>query len=156
MRHINARGWGMKNRFGVWATAVAAMALLCQSADAGPRRHHHSDKEKLAAVGIGVGVATTAGYFGLRDWRWDHPQNAKVSNGGAMVITTFGCMALSPIVSTVVLQRELTMREAYAMTGDCIIPFVGGWLVNQAFDAHPEWEAKTARKAVRKTARHRR
>jgi hypothetical protein len=98
----------------------------------------------------------TAAYFGLRDWSWRHPKNAKVSDGGATVITTFGCMALSPIVSTVVLQRELTMREAYAMTGDCIIPFVGGWLVNQAFDAHPEWEAKTARKAVRKTARHRR
>jgi hypothetical protein len=137
----------MKYGLGVFAAAVAAMALLCQSADAGPRRHHHhSDKAKLTAVGVGVGAGMTAAYFGMRDWRLRRPRNAMVSEGGAMVVTTFGCMALSPIVSTVVLQRELTMREAHAMTWDCVIPFVGGWLVNKAFDAHPEWEAKPVRK----------
>ena len=37
------------------------------------------------------------------------------------------------------------MREAYVMTADCVIPFVGDWLMNQAFNAHPEWEAKGKR-----------
>jgi hypothetical protein len=32
------------------------------------------------------------------------------------------------------------------MTADCIVPFVGGWLMNKAFDDHPEWEGKRPRR----------
>jgi hypothetical protein len=88
----------------------------------------------------------TAPFFALRDWSWKEPRNAKVSGGAATVITTVGCMAHSPIVATVVVQRELTLREAYVMTADCIVPFVGGWLMSKAFDDHPEWEGKRPRR----------
>jgi hypothetical protein len=124
---------------------VAALALLCQGADAGTRRHHHGDP-RLTAVGIGVGVGSTAVYFALRDWR-RHPRPFHgISQGGAFAASTFACAALSPIVGTIVVQRELTMREAYVMTADCVIPFVGGWLMNKAFDAHPQWEGRKPRR----------
>jgi hypothetical protein len=32
------------------------------------------------------------------------------------------------------------------MIADCAIPFIGGWLMNKAFDAHPEWEGKRPHK----------
>ena len=32
------------------------------------------------------------------------------------------------------------------LTADCVVPFIGAWLVNKAFDAHPEWEPKPAKK----------
>jgi hypothetical protein len=131
-----------------WLGAVAGVAVvlgaLCQNADARPR-NRKGDDTRLTATGFAVGAGMTAAYFALRNWRWKEPRNAKVSNGGATVITTVGCMALSPIVGTIMVQRELTLREAYVMTADCVIPFVGGWLMNKAFDDHPEWESVAAR-----------
>jgi hypothetical protein len=127
-------------------TVVAALALLCQSANAGSRRHHTTDP-RLDAAGFIVGTASTVGYFALRDWRLNvNGRLHGLTPLGAMTVTTMGCMALSPIVGTVMVRRELTFREAYALTADCVIPFIGGWLVNRAFDAHPEWEPKPARR----------
>ncbi len=126
-------------------TVVAALALLCQSADARTRRH--TTDPRLDAAGFIVGTASTVGYFALRDWRLNvNGRLHGLTPLGAMTVTTMGCMALSPIVGTVMVRRELTFREAYALTADCVIPFIGGWLVNRAFDAHPEWEPKPARR----------
>jgi hypothetical protein len=135
----------MQSGLGTFAAVAMAFALLCQSAEAGPFKRKKNDP-RLTVLGIAVGAGMTAAYFGLRDWRWKGSNNAKVSSGGAAVITTVGCMALSPIVGTIVVQRELTMREAYVMTADCIVPFVGGWLMGKAFDNHPEWEAMRPRR----------
>lgn len=134
----------MKSWYGFVGAAVAALVLFGQSAEAGPL--HRRGDSRLTAVGIGAGAAGTATYFALRDWRWKNPPSAKVSDGGAMVISTFACAALSPIIGTVVMQRPLTMREVHVMSGDCLIPFIGGWLVNKAYDAHPEWEGKKPRR----------
>ena len=134
----------MKRRLAIVTVVVTGMMLLCQGADARILKRNKDDP-RLFWSGLAVGAGMTAGYFALRDWKWKDPPNAKVSNGGAMVITTVGCMALAPIVGTIVVQRELTLREAYVMTADCVVPFVGGWLMGQAFDAHPEWEAKGKR-----------
>jgi hypothetical protein len=144
-QHEMGLGTGMMRWLGLVTVVVTGMTLLCQSADARPLKRNQDDP-RLTATGIGVGLGMTAGYFALRDWKWKEPRNAKVSNGGAMVLTTVGCMALSPIVGTIVVQRELTLREAYVMTADCIVPFVGGWLMNKAFDDHPEWEGKRPRR----------
>jgi hypothetical protein len=130
---------------GMFAVVAMAFALLCQNAEAGPLKRKKDDP-RLTVSGFAVGAGMTAGYFALRDWRWKDPRNAKVSGGAATVITTVGCMALSPIVGTIVVQRELTLREAYVMTADCVVPFVGGWLMNKAFDDHPEWEGKRPRR----------
>ena len=139
----------MKRWLGVSMVVAASLALLCNSADAGSRRHHrhhHKTDPRLTIVGIGVGAGMTAGYFALRDWRWNDSPNAKVSSGGAFALTTVGCMALSPIISTMVINRPLTMREAHVMIADCIVPFLGGWAVNAAYDDHPEWEGKKPRR----------
>ena len=64
-------------------------------------------------------------------------------------ITTIGCMALSPIISGLLVsaneRRELRSSEAMGMLADCIVPFIGGWIVQAAYDAHPEWNAGTGR-----------
>jgi hypothetical protein len=140
----------MKLLSSVVAGALVALPLFCQSANAGSSTPHRTDP-RITAASIGVGAATTAGFFALRDWRLNN-SNRRL-NGftgtGAAVVTTMGCLALSPIVGTVMVGRELTFREAYALTADCVVPFVGAWLVNKAFDAHPEWEPKTAKKKRR-------
>jgi hypothetical protein len=103
-------------------------------------RHHHD--KRLVVSSFAAGAAGTATYFALRDWRWRHPPNAKISEGGAMIAGTAVCAVLSPMLGTLAVNRELTLREVYVMTADCVIPFVGGWLMEKAFDAHPEWEGR--------------
>jgi hypothetical protein len=129
----------MNRKIVVFTAAVAALVLAAPGAQAQGR--HHSDP-RLKAVEIGVGAASTATYFGINHWKWDWDGNpAGLSQAGAIVGTTIGCMAVSPIVGTIVLNRPLTMREAHVLAVSCIIPIIGGWLVNAAYDAHPEWEA---------------
>ena len=36
-------------------------------------------------------------------------------------------------------QGELTFREAHKAVWNCFLPFVGGWMVDRAFDANPQW-----------------
>ncbi|MEJ0076983.1 MAG: hypothetical protein WDO17_16370 [Alphaproteobacteria bacterium] len=64
-------------------------------------------------------------------------------------ITTVGCMALSPIVAGLLVsyneRRELRSNEVLGMAADCVLPFIGGWIMQAAFDAHPEWNAGTGR-----------
>ncbi len=43
-------------------------------------------------------------------------------------------MATAPMVATVALNRPLKYREAHILIGSCLIPFVGGWLVNEAYN----------------------
>jgi hypothetical protein len=134
----------MNRKIALFAAFVAAFAFLCQGANA-----HESKKLKI--VQIGVGAAATAGYFAIGGWKWD---GWNYSNGftrfGAGVATTIGCAAVTPIVGTIVLNRPLTMREAHVVVADCVIPFVGGWLVNAAYDAHPEWEPQPVKKHHKK------
>ena len=40
------------------------------------------------------------------------------------------------MVGTLVLNRPLTYREAHTLIGSCVIPIVGGWLVDQAYRNH--------------------
>jgi hypothetical protein len=128
----------MNRKLAVFAALIAAFAFACQSAEAGGRRH--VDK-RVKAVAIGTGLASTAAYFAINDWRWDGWNNGSgLTRLGAWGVTTLGCAAVSPIVATLVVNRPLTYREAHVLVGSCVIPIVGGWLVNQAYKAHPEWE----------------
>jgi hypothetical protein len=119
----------MYRKLAIFAAAIAAFAFTCQSADAKWRKHHVDSR--ITAVAIGVGAASTVGYFAI---------NNRIPRAGAWGLTTIGCAAVSPIVATVVLNRPLTLREAHVLFGSCVIPLVGGWLVNEAFNAHPEWD----------------
>lgn len=120
------------------AAVIAAFAFTVQAADA--KSHRHGDKKKLAAVAIGVGVASTAAYYGIGGWSWDSwNYSSGLTRAGAWGVTTMGCAALSPIVATAVLNRPLSYREAHILVGSCVIPIVGGWLVNEAYKSHMLW-----------------
>ena len=43
------------------------------------------------------------------------------------------------MVASVVLNRHLSYREAHILIGSCVVPLVGGWLVNEAYNAHILW-----------------
>ncbi len=127
----------MKRTLALAAAIVAAFALTVQAADAGSRRH--VDK-RINAVAIGVGAASTAAYFAINDWKWSGWNNSSgLTSLGAWGATTMGCAAVSPIVATVVLNRPLTYREAHILIGSCVVPLVGGWLVNEAYKHHVLW-----------------
>jgi hypothetical protein len=123
----------MKKSLSVVAFVAAAIMLLAPGARAGDFQLFRGDPQ-LIAPGVAVGVATTGAYFALRNRSLAN----RMSVGGAIGITTVGCMALTPIVSAAVVQRELTRREVHEMLANCVVPFVGGWLVDAYFDAHPE------------------
>jgi hypothetical protein len=62
-------------------------------------------------------------------------------------LTTVGCFALSPIIGGGLVSlnehRELRSSEVFMMTGDCVVPILGGLFWKAMFDAHPEWDAGT-------------
>ena len=127
----------MNRKFAIFAAAIAAVAFMCQAADAKSRRH--VDK-RITAVAIGVGAASTATFFALNDWHWKWDSSRSgITSLGAWGITTVGCAAVSPIVATAVLGRPLKYREAHILIGSCVIPIVGGWLVNEAYNHHVLW-----------------
>ncbi len=135
----------MFRKFAILTAAIAAFAFASQSAEAGGRRH--VDK-RVTAVAIGAGVASTAALLSINDWKWNGWSNSSgLTRLGAWGAVSLGCAAVSPIVATVVLKRPLSNREAHVLIGSCVVPVIGGWLVNEAYNAHPSWEpgAKKAR-----------
>ena len=138
----------MKRRFALAAAVIAAFAFTTQAANAGSR--HHVDK-RVKAVAIGAGVASTAAFFAINDWKWNGWNNGSgLTRLGAYGVTTLGCAVVSPMVATVVLNRPLTNREAGVLLGSCVVPIIGGWLVNEAYNANPSWEP-----GVKKMRHHR-
>ena len=141
----------MIKTFAVFA-AVAALSVTGPVAQAGTKK---KIDHRLTAVSIGVGAGATAGYFAFDDWSLKWRGVHGVTSLGAWGLTTVGCAALSPIVATAVLNRPLTFREAHILVANCVIPVVGGWLVNEA---HNEgiWQApdeKPPRKVVQRRKR---
>lgn len=116
----------MIRKFAVLVATLAALACTMQAAEA---RVHKRIDPRLDAVSIGVGAASTAGYFA---WVGD-------TNGAAGALTTMGCAAASPIVATAALNRPLSYREAHILIGSCVIPVIGGWLVNEAYNEGWLW-----------------
>lgn len=142
----------MKRSFALAAALILAFAFSLQTANAGDKRHVD---ERLKVVAIGAGAVSTAAYFAINDWRWKWENGRYLTSLGAIAATTMGCAALSPMIATAVVKRPLTMREGHVLIGSCVIPVVGGWLVNEAYNAHPEWEpaAAPAKKRVVKKAK---
>jgi hypothetical protein len=129
-----ALGIEMKKLTFCAAILAGALVLMAQNARAQEFRLFRGDPE-LIIPSIGVGLATTGAYFAVRNAGGG---GHRITQLGAWGLTTVGCMALTPIVSGIVVQRELTRREAHVMIADCIVPFVGGWIMHAYFDAHPE------------------
>jgi len=118
--------------------ALAALAVSYGPANAGGR--HKDAKAALTATEIGVGAASTAAYFAINDWHWKWDSaRAGITQAGAIAGTTIGCAAVSPMVATVLLKRPLRYREAHMLIAGCVIPVIGSWLVEQAYDNHILW-----------------
>jgi len=130
------------NRFvAVAAALIAATTLTVQSAEAGGKRHIDN---RLKVVAVGTGAAATATYFAVNEWKWKWQHNSVFSQWGTIAGTTLGCAAVSTMVGTVVVNRPLTQREGHVMIGSCVVPIIGGYLVNAAYDANPQWEPQPA------------
>jgi hypothetical protein len=141
----------MKRSLALAAALIAAFTMTMQTADAGGR----IDK-RIKVVAIGAGAASTAAYFAMNNWRWnDWAYKDGFTRLGAWGATTLGCAAISPMVGTVVVGRPLTQREGHVLIGSCVIPVIGGYLVNAAYNANPQWEAAPApvRKVRKKVAK---
>ena len=117
------------------AILAGALMLMAQNARAQEGFRLFRGDPELIIPSIGVGLATTGAYFAVRNAGGG---GHRITQLGAWGLTTVGCMALTPIISGIVVQRELTRREAHVMIADCIVPFIGGWLMHAYFDAYPE------------------
>jgi hypothetical protein len=120
----------MKRSIAIAASAIAAFALTCSTADA----HWRHGSKRVRAVEVGAAVVSTVTYGSIIDWSWTKHSNAY--NWGALGYVTAGCIVLSPFVATVILNRPVTAREFWSMTGSCVIPFVGGMVAESIYDAN--------------------
>lgn len=159
----------MNRKIAVFVAALAAFAFLMgPSAQAGSRHKADAGSPSLldalnpfagpvATAGTVAGAGATAGYFAINHWKWHWDSAAAgISQAGAMVGTTFGCMAVSPMIATVLAKRELTFREADKLAVGCVIPIVGPMIVDALYDAHPDWEKVHLKKKVHYRRRHHR
>jgi len=131
----------MSRKLAIFAAAIAAFAFTCQAANAGARKEIDP---RITGVSWVVGGAASGAYYA-----------GGASTAGAWLASTMGCAAVSPMVATVVLNRPLKFREAHILIGSCVIPIVGGWLVNEGYNAGILWApdeqpVKKARRAKKK------
>lgn len=133
----------MKRIVALAAALIAATTLTLQTAEAGGKHRGHIDN-RLKVVALGTGAAATATYFAINEWKWKWQDNIIPGQWGAIAGTTLGCAAVSTMVGTVVVKRPLTQREGHVLVGSCVVPIIGGYLVNAAYDANPHWEPQPA------------
>jgi hypothetical protein len=96
----------------------------------------HGRDPRLTAVSMGVGAASTVASLAATRHHQGHFGNGVFIS--AWAVTSGLCAVVYPMVGTVVLNRPLTPREAYVGMADCVVPFVGGWLVDAALP-HDAW-----------------
>jgi hypothetical protein len=133
----------MKRTIVVALALVFALGLMPRAARAQDNNWNiftwfsHNQDPRLTAVGMGVGAgAAVADYLMVR--KHGNPPVRHASFGTAYGVTAFACAAVFPIVGTIVLNRPLTPREMYDGVGDCVVPVIGGWLVD-SWLPHTAW-----------------
>lgn len=134
-------------RIAVLASLAAGLVMVCQPARADDllflMRNPRID-QRVATVSLAVGLGSTAAYFIARNGHHG-------TDWGAYGAATAGCMVLAPMIAAAfVPERQLTTREVLTMEGSCVVPIVGGLLVNALYDANPQWEAPPRRVAWKK------
>ena len=138
----DANGDAMTRLFALALSLLVALPLGTQSATAfeGIFSRHPKIDRRVATTATGAGVVSTVTYWSLLDWKWSgHSSSYQWGVWGGV---TAGCIALSPMIAAAMVpERHLTTREVLVLQGGCLIPVVGGWLVNAMFDANPHWEA---------------
>jgi uncharacterized membrane protein len=127
-----------------WASvqgAGAETALSQNSAAASPRAKLAAHSSRVQSFGVRAGTTAVngvaTGTYATQAYRGGGYQGGPVA-GAWGAGTTFGCMALSPIVAGALVNanehRQLTSREVHVMLADCAIPFIGGWLMGKYWD----------------------
>jgi hypothetical protein len=151
----DANGDAMTRLFALALSLLVALPLGTRSATAfeGIFSRHPKIDRRVATTATGAGVVSTVTYWSLLDWKWSgHSSSYQWGVWGGV---TAGCIALSPMIAAAMVpERHLTTREVLVLQGGCLIPVVGGWLVNAMFDANPHWEAHE--RAVKVAAKPRR
>jgi hypothetical protein len=98
---------------------------------------NHGQDCHLFYGGVGIGIGTgVASYFLTR--KTGNPGHSQMTAGAAYGVTTAACAVAYPFVGTFLLNRPLTPREMYIGVAECIVPFVGGWLVD-TYLPHDAW-----------------
>jgi uncharacterized membrane protein len=101
-----------------------------------PRASHvQSQSVRVGTTGVNGAATGTYASQAYRGGGYQGAASAAAWGAG----TTFGCMALSPIVAGALVNanehRQLTSREVHVMLADCTIPFIGGWLMGKYWDS---------------------
>ncbi|HEX4411738.1 MAG TPA: hypothetical protein VH206_23435 [Xanthobacteraceae bacterium] len=98
----------------------------------------HGQDCRLWWGGLGIGIGTTvASYYATK--KHGFPAHRPMTIGAAYGLTTFGCAVATPFVGTFLLNRPLTPREMYTGVADCVIPFIGGYIVDNYLLKHDAW-----------------
>ena len=140
----------MKKSLIALAMAVATFGLVAQGGTA--NAFLLKDRSPNVQAGqIIAGLGMSAVYY-TRICRNNFNRCARFDSARALKwygLTTVGCFALSPIIGGMLVsqneRRELKSSEVFMMLGDCVVPFIGGWIAKAAFDANPHWDAGTGR-----------
>jgi len=140
----------MKKSLIALAMAVATFGLVAQGGTA--NAFLLKDRSPNVQAGqIIAGLGMSAVYF-TQTCNRNFTRCARFDSARALKwygLTTVGCFALSPIIGGLLVsaneKRELRSSEVFMMVGDCVVPFIGGWIAKAAFDANPHWDAGTGR-----------
>lgn len=131
------------------AVALAAMLGLVAQANSAKAFLLNDRSPSVTAAQIVVGGGMSAAYFSLncsRNFHHCHRFGSTTSTKW-FTLTTIGCMALTPMVAAALVghyeKRELRSSEVFMMTGDCVVPILGGLFWRAMFAAHPEWDNGT-------------
>lgn len=87
--------------------------------------------------GVGIGVATGVTSYYLTK-KHGVPAHRPMTFWAAYGVTTYGCAVAYPFIGTWLLNRPLTPREMYIGVGECVVPILGGWLVDMSLP-HTAW-----------------
>lgn len=124
---------------------VFALGLLPQSAHAQSSNSTNpfwtsifgNQNPALITPGVGIGVAAGVSSYYLSK-KHGTPAVRTMSPGVAYGVTSYACMVVYPMIGTVWLNRPLTPREAYVGMANCVVPVIGGWIVDRILP-HDAW-----------------
>ena len=141
----------MKRSVAIAAAAIAAIAVTTTSANAGGRHRHHHHHGQAAVVSSITGAISQGIAWGVHSSHHHVGGHSSGTHWGVYGAGVAGCLVVSPIVSTIILNRPLTMREAWVGGGNCVLPVIGGIIVDHMF-AHHGWDhgPKMAKKGNKK------
>ena len=131
---------------------VFAIGLLPQSARAQDTNAFwawimRGQDPRLFWGGVGIGIGTDIASYYLTKKR-GMPPRAPMTFLAATAVTSYACAVVTPFVGTILLNRPLTPREMYDGVGDCIVPFIGGMIVD-AMLPHDAWTDGTPPRPAR-------